>query len=117
MEEIKEDDVEELKKKLRNFKKEQLIFNEPHFTQQLKLREGNKEDVVRHLLNPDKLVYSYQEKGKYGDTVHCLHFEVSNSRTMRLPIIFRSDSKVYIITYIMRYRNWQNMIKRGYKGE
>ena len=113
MEGIKEDNVEELKKKLRNFKKEQLIFNEPHFTQQITLREGSKEEVVKHLLNPDKLVYSYQEKGKYGDTIHCLHFEVSNTRTMRLPIIFKNGSKVYIITYIMRYRNWQNMIKRG----
>jgi len=41
MEGIKEDNVEELKNKLRNFKKEQLIFNEPHFTQQLTLREGS----------------------------------------------------------------------------
>ena len=87
MEGIKEDNIEDLKKKLRNFKKEQLIFNEPHFTQQLTLREGSKEEVVKHLLNPDKLVYSYQEKGRYGDTIHCLHFEVSNTRTMRLPII------------------------------
>lgn len=110
---VVEDNIKDLKKKLRNYKREQLQFNEPHFTQQLTLREGNREEVIKFLLNPDKLVYSYPEKGKYGDTIHCLHFEVSNTRTMRLPIIFKNDGKIYIITYIMRYRNWQNMIKRG----
>lgn len=113
MEETKDDNIEEVKKKLKNYKEKDIEYNEPHFTQQLTLREGKREDVVKYLLNPEKLVYSYQEKGKYGDTIHCLHFEVSNTRTMRLPIIFKSNGKVYIMTYVMRYRNWQNMIKRG----
>jgi len=91
--EIKEDDIEELKKKLRNYKREELRFNEPHFTQQLRLREGNKDEVIDALLNPDKLIYSYQEKGKYGDIKHNLHFKVSNSRTMRIPVIFDSGEK------------------------
>ncbi len=114
MEEIKEDDVDKIKKKLRNYKKQDIEFNDPHFTQQLILREGNKDEVIRNILNPDKLVYSYQEKGKYGDIVHCLHFKISNTRTMRLPVIFDRNNKkgLYIITYIMRYRSWQNMIKK-----
>lgn len=41
----KEEDIEELKKKLKTYKKEQIIFNEPHFTQQMILREGNKEEL------------------------------------------------------------------------
>lgn len=98
MEETKEDNIEDLKKKLKNYKEKDIEYNEPHFTQQLALREGKREDVVKYLLNPEKLVYSYQEKGKYGDTIHCLHFEVSNTRTMRLPIIFKSNGKVYIMT-------------------
>ena len=113
MEESKEDNIGELKKKLRSYKREQIQFNEPHFTQQLNLRDGNKEEVISHILNPDKLVYSYQEIGKYGDIIHCLHFDMSNTRTMRIPVIFKKDWKVlYIITYIMRYRSWHNMIKR-----
>jgi len=114
-EEIKEDDIEILKKKLKEYSKENIIFNEPHFTQQLILRQGSKDEVINNLLNLDKLVYSYQEKGKYGDVIHCLHFEISNSRTMRIPVIFDRHNKksLYIITYIMRYRPWQNMIKRG----
>lgn len=109
------ENLEELKKKLKTYKLEDLKFNDPHFTQQLKLREGNKEEIIKILLNPDKLVYSYQEMGKYGDIIHCLHFKISNTRTMRLPIIFDKNNKksLYIITYIMRYRPWQNMIKKG----
>ena len=110
MEEIKEDDLEELKKKLRFYRKENIKFNEPHFTNQLILREGDRKEVLRHILNPDNLVYSYQEKNKYGTIRHCLHFKISNSRTMRLPVFFEKGN-LYILTYIMRYRPWQNMIK------
>ncbi len=114
MEGIKEDDIQKIKNKLRTYTKKDIEFNEPHFTQQLLLREGNEEDVITNLLNPDKLVYSYQEKGKYGDTIHCLHFKISNTRTMRIPVILDKDNEksLYIITYIMRYRAWQHMIKK-----
>lgn len=116
--EVKEDDIEELKKKLKKYKKEKIKFNEPHFTQQLILREGKREEVINHLLNPKNLVYSYQEEGNYGDVVHCLHFKISSTRTMRLPIIFdaRNKKSLYILTYVMRYRPWQNMIKRKVRG-
>ncbi|MBW2972801.1 hypothetical protein KY346_00230 [Candidatus Woesearchaeota archaeon] len=103
-----------LKEKLCSYKEENIEFNEPHFSQQLNLREGSKKEVVKNLLNPEKLVYSYKEKGKYGDIIHCLHFKISNTRTMRLPVIFYQKS-LYIITYILRYRPWQSMIKRRQK--
>lgn len=108
-----EDNVEELKKKLKKYFKKDVEFNDPHFSQQLELREGNKEEVIKNLLNPKNLIYSYPEKGKYGDIKHCLHFKISNTRTMRLPVIFDRHGKksLYIITYIMRYRRWQNMIR------
>jgi len=114
MEETIEDDIEELKKRLRRYTRGEIEFNEPHFSQQLLLREWNREDVINNLLNPDNLVYSYQEKGKYGDIKHCLHFKISNNRTIRLPVIFDKNNKkgLYILTYIMRYRRWQNMIIR-----
>jgi len=109
-----EEDLEKLKKKLKSYNKEDIEFNEPHFTQQLELREGSKEEVINNLLKPDKLVYSYQEKGKYGDIVHCLHFKLSNTRTLRLPVIFDINNKkgLYILTYIKRYRSWQSMVKK-----
>lgn len=118
-EEYEEDDLEAMKKRLKSYTEEEIEFNEPHFTQQLILREGSRKDVIRTLVNPDRLTYSYQEKGKYGDAIHCLHFKISNTRTMRLPVIFDRKGKksLYIITYVIRYRAWQHMVKsrRGVK--
>lgn len=113
MSDLIEDNVEELKTKLKTYSEADIKFNEPHFTQQLVLRDGSKKEIFDNVLNPANLVYSYQEKGKYGDTVHCLHFKISNTRTLRLPVIFDRNSKkgLYIITYILRYRNWRNMIR------
>jgi len=111
----KNDDIKKLKKKLKEYKKEDMEFNEPHFTQQLYLREGTKKEVINNLLKPENLVFSYKEKGKYGDTIHCLHFKLSNTRTLRLPVIFDKNNEkgLYILTYIKRYRSWQNMVKKG----
>lgn len=112
---VAEDDIEVIKRKLRSYKREEVIFNEPHFTYMLLLRQGDKEEVINHILNPEKLVYSYSEVGKYGDIKHNLHYEISNTKTMRLPVIFNTNSKrnIYILTYIMTYRNWRNLLKKG----
>jgi hypothetical protein len=116
---MKEDDLDKIKKRLKLYKEEEIEFNEPHFTERLVLREGNRKDVINHLLNPESLVYSYSEKGRYGNVVHCLHFKVSNTRTMRLPVIFDRGGKksLYIITYIMRYRRWQSLVRKGEKHD
>jgi len=98
--------MEELKKRLMSYTRKDLKFNEPHFTQQLILREGNREEVIQNLLKPSRLVYSYYEKG-----VHCLYFRISNTRTMKIPVKLGRKT-LYIITYIMRYRSWQGMRKR-----
>ena len=105
--------IEELKKKLRNYIGKDITFNEPHFTQQLILREGSREEVINNLLNPEKLVYYYKERGKQGNEVYCLYFRISNTRTMKLPVILDKNNKkgLYIKTYIMRYRAWQSMIR------
>jgi len=57
MSEIIDDDIEEIKNKLCRYKIEQIEFNEPHFTQQMELREGNKEEIIKNILKPNKLVF------------------------------------------------------------
>ncbi len=102
-----------LKKRLRTYSKKDIRFNEPHFSKMLMLRDGSEEEVIDCLLNPVNLVYYYTEKGKFGDTVYCLHFKISNTRTLRLPVIF-SKKTLYILTiltYIPRYRKWQSMVR------
>lgn len=95
-----------IKKKLRTYSRKEIEFNEPHFSQQLALRDGNREEVIGNLLNPERLILAYIELGKYNDIKYSLYFTISNSKTMKLPIIFKNGNKksLYVITYIMRYR-------------
>lgn len=102
-------DLERIKSKLKSYKENDIIFNEPHFTERLILREGSRKEVIKNLLDPEKLVHVEEEKpDKYK-----LYFKMSNTRTMILPIIFDKDNKkcLYMLTYIMRYRNWRNMVR------
>jgi hypothetical protein len=104
-----QEDIEQIKQRLRTYQEADIHFNEPHFSQQLLLREGKRDDVIHNLLQPDCLDQSTSETGKYGDIVHTLHFGVSNTRTMILPTIFDPGCRkgLYILTYIMRYRRWR----------
>jgi len=103
--------LEELKAKLRTYTKKDLIFKQPHFYDQLIIREGSKEEVIINILNPENLVYAHQ---KEGNNVICLYFKISNTRTMMLPVVFNEKS-LYIKTYIMRYRAWESMVNRREK--
>lgn len=111
---IVDDDIESIRKKLKSCTKNNIIYSR-HFNNQIVLREGSKEQVADNLLNPDKLVYSYQEKGDNDETIHCLYFRLSNTRTLKLPVIFDRGNKknLYIITCIMRHRFWQSMVRKG----
>jgi hypothetical protein len=97
--------LEEIRERLRNLRPEHIRFNEPHFTDQLMRRGGSRDDVTRYLIDPKDLIAYTQETGKYGDTIHCLYFKVSSTRTMKLPVIFDREG-LYILTYILRYRPW-----------
>ena len=92
-----EDSLDEIREMLRHYKKGDIKFNEPHFTIQMRLREGNRDEVISNILNPEKLVYSYSKKGR-----HVLHFRISNTKTVILPAVCRKT--LYILTYIMRHR-------------
>jgi hypothetical protein len=110
----KKEDINEIKDRLRSYSRRDIRLNEPHFTQQMLLRDGDKESILNNILRPDKLVYAYSVEGKYGDRIYDLYFEVSNTRTLKLPVIFDRKNKksLYILTYVLRYRKWQNMITR-----
>jgi hypothetical protein len=112
MEPSYEDDIDDIKERLKRYVRKDIIFNEPHFSEQIVRRYGDREEVIRNLLDPRNLAYSYSEIGSLGDTIHCLHFRISSTKTLRLPVIFdrRGGKNLYILTYIMRCRPWQNMI-------
>src|SRR3989338_10625385 len=105
-------DLELIKQRLRDYSREEVGFYEPHFTINLNLREGNKEEVIHNLLHPEKLVFCSESAGKYGDAIYSLHFQISNTKTLILPVIFNRNNKksLYVITYIMRHRKWKRTI-------
>jgi hypothetical protein len=102
----KSDNLESIKKILSSYTRDHIIFNEPHFTNQLLLRDGSREEVIKLILNPNKLIDTYKELGKYGDIKYCLIFELPNNKSLRLPVIFNrnGEKNLYILTYIVRYR-------------
>lgn len=64
--------LDALKKKLSSYRKTDIIFNEPHFTRQLILREGDLNAVIQNLLNPVNLIEVRVEVGEYGDMKYAL---------------------------------------------
>jgi len=95
--------VEEIKDKLR--KVENIVFTK-HAKNQLILRESTEKEVLRYINDLDTLVYFQKEGHKYS-----LYFAISNRRTIKLPVVFKGKT-LYILTYILRYRSWQRMVKR-----
>lgn len=106
-----EKETKRIKAIIQEYNLNDLKFNEPHFSERLILRDGNKKEVINNLLELDNLVYAYEEKGKYNDKKYVLHFKISNTRTMIIPVV-AFKKYLYAITYIMRYRPWKNMIKK-----
>jgi hypothetical protein len=90
---------------LRAYRRENIRFNEPHFTTQLMQREGDRETVIEHLHNPERLIGYERRPGKYGDQKLTLFFKLSNTRTMILPVI--CGKSLYVLTYILRHRRYQ----------
>ena len=115
MKENEEPNISQMKARLRTYDKRDVMFNEPHFTEQLLLREGDRDQVINSLINPENLVWYCQELGKYGDIIYALYLKINEARTIKLPVIFDKNGKkgLYILTYVMRYRNWQSMVKRS----
>ncbi len=108
----KKENTNKIKEKLSIYKDARLIFTK-HAEDMLVLRNGNKKKV-RWMLTSDKLFYCESEIGKRGDKVYTLYFQISNTLTMKLPVIFKKErnKSIIILTYIMTHRNWRNIIKR-----
>jgi len=104
-------EIEELKKKLINYKREQICYNEPHFSLRCAQREISKNLIEENLLNPNNLILAYSlEALNEAEEKYEVYFKLSSNRTLKLIIVLRRES-LYIITVMVRYRKWQNLIK------
>lgn len=100
--------IEQVKKKLSKLSKKSIKYSQ-HANFNIVLRGGNKTDIIKNLLNPEKLIdCENQGKGKYK-----LCFHISNSKTMIL-IVKLKEKNLYIITFIMRHRAWKKKLEKRY---
>jgi len=105
-------EVQELKEKLKLYSRGNIQYSD-HFLVRMGQRNGDLEEVINLLLNPEKLVYIYKEKSRQGEIVYNLHYKISNTKTLKLPVIIDryGHKNLYIITYIMIYEPWKKTVK------
>ena len=101
-------DIKELKSKLRNYKKEDIIFTE-HAEFQAFVREVDLDDVRESMVNPEKLVYLKEEKAKHPNEVkYCCYF--AYSKHLYHKYVLTLNKKIIIVTIIKINRDWQKAV-------
>jgi hypothetical protein len=98
--------LEELKVKLKTYKKEDIKVT-PHAEMQAYVRQIDINEVKENITNPEKLVYfKEQEDGKYD-----CYFAFSDILYHRY--ILTINAKIIIVTIIKVNRRWQHLIEKG----
>ncbi len=101
-------ELNELKEKLRNYKKEEIIFA-PHAEIQAFSRDVDLEEVRRNIMNPEKLVYAKEQDAKFrNEEKYDCYFAYSRHLYHRYALTV--DGKVIIVTIIKINRDWQKAI-------
>ena len=100
--------MDEFRQRVKEHAEQSVRYNDPHVSERFALRTGSRKLVEMHVKNPTCLSGFKKKAGKYGDVVYELYFDLGD-KTMILPVIFRKKG-LYIITFILRHRNWRNFI-------
>lgn len=113
---LKSENPEKIKKILRKHKKENLEYNEPHFTIKLDRQKIDRKEVIKNILKPDKLAFVGVSEAKNPDYdyVYDLYFKLSNSRIFKIPVSIKTKS-LYLISVIKIRRKIQNEASKYYK--
>ncbi len=100
--------LEELKKKLRTYKKSDIIITE-HANFQAFTRNIDLEEVKENVINPVKLVYAKKQEAKYkGEEKYDCYFSYSKHLYHRYALTI--NAKIIIVTIIKINRDWQKAI-------
>ena len=113
---IKKEDVEKIKSVLKVYKRENLDFNEPHFTLKLNRQKIDRKEVIKNILKPDKLSFVGVSKSKNPNYkyVHDLYFKLSKNRIFKIPVSIKPKS-LYVITIFKIRRKIQDEAIKYYK--
>ena len=112
---VKREDADKIKKLLKKYKKQNIMYNEPHFTLKLERESIDRKEVVKNLLKPDKLVLVGVSKSKNPnyDYVHDLYFQLSKRRLFKIPLSIKPKS-LYLITIFKIRRRIQDEALKYY---
>ena len=104
---------EKIKKILWQYRKEQIEYNEPHFSLKLQREKIDRKEVVKNILKPDKLVLVGVTKSKNPvyDYVYDLYFKLSKNRLFKIPISIKPKSLYLITIFKIRTRLQNEAIK------
>jgi hypothetical protein len=101
--------LEELKKKLKNYNIKDIIITE-HANIQAMIREVNIEEVKNNITSPTRLVYAMkQEAEKKEEEKYDCYFAYSKHLYHRYTIVL--NHKIIIVTIIKINRDWQKAIE------
>lgn len=101
--------IEDFKKRLRNYKRKEIIFL-PHAEIQALMRNIDLEEIKNNILNPDKLVHiEEQESLRQGEDKYGCYFGYSDFHCHKYVLTL--NRKIIIVTIININRNWQRIIE------
>ncbi len=116
---LKKADLEAIKNRLRSYSREDIEYNEPHFSIKLAREKIDKKEVIKNLLKPDKLVLSGISKSKNPSYKHVfdLYFRLSKNRIFKIPASMKSKSLYLITIFKIRRRIQDESIKYYQKAK
>ncbi len=113
---IRSEDIEKIKKRLRDYTEEDIGYNEPHFTLKLDREKIDRKEVIRNILKPEKLAFVgvSESKNPAYDYVYDLYFRLSKNRIFKIPASLKPKS-LYLITIFKIRRKIQDEAIKYYQ--
>ena len=110
---VSKEDIEKIKSVLIKYKKEDIDYNEPHFSLKLDRLKIDRKEVVKNILKPDKLVLAGKSKSKNPnyEYIYDLYFKLSKNRMFKIPISIKPKALYLITIFKIRRRIQDEAIK------
>ncbi|MBI3413151.1 MAG: DUF4258 domain-containing protein [Candidatus Aenigmarchaeota archaeon] len=109
-------ELSEMKDLLKGYKRHEIEFG-PHSSIRMTERELQEEEIIKNLLNPDKLIDLEEQPAKReGERKFKLIFEKSNTSSLIVIVVLKPSHKIKIPTVIHRMRKWHKVIKDRQKS-
>lgn len=113
---IKIEDIEKIRNILKKYNEENLDYNEPHFTLKLERLKIDRKEVIKNILNPDKLVLVgiSESKNPNYEHIYDLYFRLSKNRMFKIPVSIKPKS-LYLVTIFKIRRKIQDEAIKYYR--